>query len=278
MLKLWKAVGFVVVAGMILLLPEAGRAQEASIVGTVVDATNAGVPGANVTATQVDTDRHFTDVTGENGGYRLVGLPAGRYELQAAGAGFGVTVLKGIELLVGQNATITLAMKFATVLQTVTVTAEAPLVDTQNAQVGGNVDTKEIVDIPINGRTWQQIATLTKGITMNTITSRPGAVQDSGFLLNLDGQNVTQAAAPSSGFGQTLIDPAAIAEYQVITNLFDVTMGQSTGVQVQAISKSGTNTMHGSAYGYFRDSKLMNAPDNYTHTVLPYSDQQTGGT
>jgi hypothetical protein len=278
MLKLWKAVGFVVVAVMILLLPEAGRAQEASIVGTVVDSTNAVVLGANVTATQVDTDRQFTDVTGENGGYRLVGLPAGRYDLQAEGTGFGLTVLKGIELLVGQNATITLTMKFATVLQTVIVTTDAPLVDTQNAQVGGNVDTKQMVDIPINGRNWQQLATLTKGITMNTITSRPGAVQDSGFLLSLDGQNVTQAAAPSSGFGQTLIDPAAIAEYQVITNLFDVTMGQSTGVQVQAISKSGTNTLHGSAYGYFRDSKMMNSPDNYTHTVLPYSDQQTGGT
>jgi hypothetical protein len=279
MLKLWKAVGFVVVAGMILLLlPQAGRAQDASIVGTVVDSTNAVVPGANVTATQVDTDRQFTDVAGANGAYRLVGLPAGRYDLQATGSGFGLTMLKGIELLVGQNATITLTMKFATVEQSVTVTTDAPLVDTQNSHVAGNVDTKQMVDIPINGRNWQQLATLTKGITMNTITSRPGAVQDSGFLLSLDGQNVTQAAAPSSNFGQTLIDPAAIAEYQVITNLFDVTMGQSTGVQVQAISKSGTNNIHGSAYSYFRDSKILNSPDNYTHTVLPYSDQQAGGT
>jgi len=278
MLKLWKAVGFVVVAVMILLLPEAGRAQEASIVGTIIDSTNAVVPGANVTATQVDTNRQFTDVTGESGGYRLVGLPAGRYDLQAAGTGFGLTVLKGIELLVGQSATITLTMKTATVVQTLTVTAEAPLVDTQNAQVGGNIDTKQMVDIPINGRNWQQLATLTKGITTNTITSRAGAVQDSGFLLNLDGQNVTQAASVSSNFGQTLIDPAAIAEYQVLTNLYDVTMGQSTGVQVQAISKSGTNTLHGSAYGYFRDSKLLNSPDNFTHTLLPYSDQQIGGT
>jgi Carboxypeptidase regulatory-like domain len=277
MLKLWKEIGFVVVIGMIMLLPQVGHAQQASIVGTVIDSGNAAVPGANVTATQVDTGRQFTEVTNENGGYRLVELPAGRYDLQAAAAGFGSTVLKGIELLVGQNATITLTMKVATVAQSVTVNTEAPLIDTQASQVAGNIDTKQMEDIPINGRNWQQLATLSKGITMNTITSRPGAVQDSGFLLNLDGQNVTQSASTSSSFGQTLIDPDAIAEYQVITNLFDVTMGQSTGVQIQAISKSGTNTLHGSAYGYFRDSDF-NSPDNYTHTVLPYSDQQIGGT
>jgi hypothetical protein len=277
MFKLWKAVGFVLVAGVILFLPATGRAQEASIVGTVVDSTSAVVPGATVTATQVDTDRQFTGVADENGGYRLVGLPAGRYDLQSTEAGFGLTVLKGIELLVGQNATITLTMKFASVQQTVTVTTEAPLVDTQNAQVAGNIDTKQMEDIPLNGRNWQQLATLTKGVTTNTITTSAGAVQDSGFMLNLDGQDVKQTAGSSSGFGQTLIDEDAIAEYQVITNLFDVTMGQSTGIQVQAISKSGTNNLRGSAYGYFRDSDL-NSPDNYTHTVLPYADQQVGGT
>ena len=277
MFKLWKAIGFVVLSGMILLLPETGRAQQASIVGTVVDSSNANVAGANVTATQADTGRQFTDVTDENGGYRLVGLPAGRYDLEASRAGFGSTVLNGIELLVGQNATIALTMKVTAVAQTISVTAEAPLIDTHDTQVAGNIDTKQMEDIPINGRNWQQLATLTKGVTMNTITSRPGAVQDSGFLLNLDGQNVTQAASVSSNFGQTLIDPDAIAEYQVITNLFDVTMGQSTGVQVQAVSKSGTNNLHGSAYGYFRSSDL-NSPNNYTRTVLPYSDQQTGGT
>lgn len=275
--RLWKAIALVAAVGMILLLPEIGHAQQASIVGTVLDSTNANVPGASVEATQVDTGRRFTDITDDKGGYHLVGLPPGRYNLQATAAGFGTTVLKGIELLVGQNATIALTMKVAATEQSVTVTTEAPLIDVEDSQVAGNVDTKQMADIPINGRNWQQLATLTKGVTMNTITYRPGAVQDSGFLLNLDGQNVTQSASPSSSFGQTLIDPDAIAEYQVITNLFDVTMGQSTGVQVQAISKSGTNNLHGSAYGYFRDSAL-NSPDNYTHTVLPYADQQIGGT
>jgi hypothetical protein len=278
MLKLWKAIGLLFsVVTMTLILPQVGWGQQASIIGTVVDSSSASIPGATVTATQVDTGRQFHDISSENGSYRLVGLPPGKYDLQADEQGFGAALLKGIDLLVGQNATITLTMKVASVQQVVTVTTEAPLLDTQQAQVAGNIDTKQMEDIPINGRNWQQLATLTKGITMNTISTRPGAVQDSGFLLSLDGQNVTQTASLSNFFGQTQIDPDAIAEYQVITNLFDVTMGQSTGVQVQAVSKSGTNSLRGSAYGYFR-SDAFNSPDNYTHKVLPYSDQQLGGT
>jgi hypothetical protein len=277
MLKLWKVVGFLVVVGLILMRPEIGLAQQATIVGTVADASNSVVPGTNVTATQVDTGRQFKDVSTQNGAYRIVGLPAGQYDLQADAPGFAPTVLKGIELLVGQNATVMLTMKVATVAQDISVTTEAPLIDTQQAQVAGNIDTQQMQDIPIVGRNWQQLATLVKGVTANTITTRPGVDQDSAFQLNLDGQNVTQSASLSNFFGQTIINRDAIAEYQIITNLFDVTMGQSTGVQVQAISKSGTNTLHGSAYGYFRDD-VFNSANPFTKQVAPYSDQQVGGT
>lgn len=277
MSRLWKAVGVVVVVCAFLLWPENGLAQQASIVGTIVDESKAVLPGVTVTVTQVDTGRQFMNISNENGGYRMVGLPAGRYDVQADLPGFAATVLKGIELLVGQNATVPLTMKVATLDQAVTVSEETPLLDTQQAQVAGNVDTRQMQDIPIAGRNWQQLATLVKGITANTITTRPGVAQDSAFLLNLDGQNITNAASLSNFFGQPLINRDAIAEYQIVTNLFDVTMGQSTGVQVQAISKSGTNTLHGSLYGYFRDSNL-NAADKYTQQVLPYENQQVGGT
>ena len=171
MLRLWKAVG-VVVVGMILVRPEIGLAQQASIVGTVVDESKAVLPGVTVTATQVDTGRQFMDLSNESGAYRMVGLPAGRYDVQADLTGFGSTVLKGIELLVGQNATVALTMKVATLDQAVTVSEEVPLLDTQQAQVAGNVDTRQMQDIPIAGRNWQQLATLVKGITANTITTR----------------------------------------------------------------------------------------------------------
>src|ERR1700688_411738 len=109
---------------------------------------------------------------------------------------------------------------------------------------------------------------------MNTIANQPGENQDAALQLILDGKNITNSAS-SSGFGEPIISRDAIAEYQIITNLFDVTMGRSIGIQVQAVSKSGSNTPSGSVYGFFRDTSL-DAANAYTHTVLPYQDQQVG--
>src|SRR4029079_11160966 len=125
-------------------------------------------------------------------------------------------------------------------------------------------------------RNWQQLATLVKGITMNTVTNQPGVSRDASFQLNLDGQNITNGAS-NSNIGEPIISRDAIAEYQIITNLFDVTMGRSTGIQVQAVTKAGANISSGSHYGFFRDSRL-NAADPYAKRVLPYSNQQVGGT
>ena len=235
-----------------------GFAQQTTIAGSVVDESKAVLPGVSVIATELDTGRQFNDVTTERGEYRLVGMPAGRYDLRVELEGFAPTLMKNIELLVGQNATIGLTMKLATMTESVTVSGAAPLVDIQQARVAGNVDRRQMEDVPIAGRNWQQLATLVKGITMNTVTNQPGVNRDAAFQLNLDGQNITQAASTSS-FGQTAISRDAIAEYQIITNLFDVTMGRSTGIQVQAVSKSGSNTPSGSVFGDFRDSRL-NAP------------------
>src|SRR5438477_5237150 len=111
MSRLWKMVGLVVVVAMILARPEIGLAQQASVVGTVADESKAVLPGVTVTATQVDTGRQFMDLSNESGGYRMVGLPAGRYDLQAELPGCGWTVVKGVERVVGQNATVPLTIK-----------------------------------------------------------------------------------------------------------------------------------------------------------------------
>src|SRR3981081_2144934 len=100
---------------------------------------------------------------------------------------------------------------------------------------------------------------MVKGITANNVDNQPGVSVDTRFQLNLDGQQITQQAAASS-FGQPKFSRESIAEFQIVTNLFDITQGRSTGIQVQAISRSGTNDMHGSTYGYFRSDKF-NAAD-----------------
>jgi hypothetical protein len=251
------------------------RAQQASIIGAVTDETRAVLPGVTVTATAVASGAQFTATTDEQGEYRLPTIPAGVYRVQAELAGFSTVVQERVELLVGQHATIPFTMKVAQVSETVTVSGQSPLVDTTSSQVSGNVDRRQMEELPLAGRNWMELSLQVKGITANSVDARPGVGDDSAFQLNLDGQQITNKVA-SSGFGQPKFSREAIAEFQIVTNLFDITQGRSTGVQVQAISKSGSNTMSGSLYGYFRDNKF-NSADFVAKQVLPYQNEQVGG-
>jgi hypothetical protein len=257
-----------------LLSPTGVLAQDARVVGTVVDDSNAVLPGVTITATELTTGRRIVGVTAEQGEYRLAGLPPGRYTIQAELSGFAPTVLSDVELLVGQNATITFKLRLATVEETVTVSGTTPLVDTRAAQVAGNVDRRQMEELPINGRNWMELSMMVKGVTANTVSNRPGVSTDAKFQLNLDGQEITQN---HYNFIQPKISREAIAEYQIVTNMFDVTLGRSAGIQVQAITRAGTNNVQGSFYGFFRDDSL-NAKDFFTQQLLPYSNQQIGGT
>jgi hypothetical protein len=264
----------VCLASLICLVPLPAFAQDASLIGSVVDGTKAALPGATITATMIDTGRASTTVSDERGEYRLRGLAAGRYRVQAELSGFSTIVIPDIELLVGQNRTVPFTMQVASLSETLTVTGEAPLVDVSSTQVAGNVDRRQMEELPLQGRNWIELAMQVKGITANAVDNTPG-VRDRSFQLNLDGQEITQQVA-GSGFGQPKFSREAIAEFQVVTNLFDITQGRSLGIQVQAISRSGTNNYDGSVYGYFRDDK-WNAKDFIANRVLPYANQQVGG-
>lgn len=171
----------------------------------------------------------------------------------------------------------TFTMKVARLSESLTVTGESPLVDTRSTQVSGNIDRRQMEELPIQGRNWMELSMMVKGVTSNDISnSRPGVGRDDQFQLNLDGQQITQQVAWANLFGQPRLSRESIAEYQVVTNMFDITMGRSVGLQVQAISRSGTNIPSGSVYGYFRDSKF-NAKDFVVKQVVPCANQQIGG-
>jgi Carboxypeptidase regulatory-like domain len=263
--------------GFCIVLAAAGsaRAQTATIIGTVTDQTKAVLPGATITATNLETGVPTSAMSGPAGEYRLQQLPPGKYRLQAELAGFSSVTVAEVELLVGQNATVPFALSVAQLNETLTVTGESPFVDTSSSQVAGNVDRRQMESLPLQGRNWIELSNMVKGMTANNIVNTPGVTDDM-FQLNLDGQQITQKIA-GSGFGQPRFSRESIAEFQIVTNLFDITQGRSAGVQVQAISKSGTNTNSGSFYGFFRDDKL-NAADKVANRVLPYSNQQIGGT
>ena len=259
------------------LLPALALAQNATLAGNVTDNSGGVVPGVTVTVTDMDTGRSQTSVTNENGQYRFPLLPAGTYRLAAEIPGFASVVMEGLELLVGQSAQVPLQLGLAGVEETVTVTGESPLVDVLSSEVAGNVDRRMMDDLPIQGRNWMALSLLVKGVTGNdTANNRPGIVRDEHFKLNLDGQDITQQTA-SSGFGQPKFSREAIAEFEIVTQQFDITQGRSAGMQVNAITRSGTNTLGASFYGYFRDESL-NGADFVAGEVLPFENQQIGGT
>lgn len=251
-------------------------AQDATMTGLVTDESSAVLPGAVVIVTARATGRVFEAVSNERGEYRVVGLPPGRYDTKVELAGFAVVLLADVELLVGQNATIPYVLKLAGLDESLTVTGESPLIDLRTARVAGNIDRRQMEQLPIAGRNWMQLSMMVPGITANAVSDTPGISGLTNFQLNLDGQEITQSTSVTT-FGQPGISREAIAEYQVVTNMFDVTSGRSAGIQVQAITRAGTNDLAGSVYGYFRDD-AFNAADAFLNRVLPYSNSQVGGT
>ena len=160
----------VVMVVCLLSVARMASAQDVTIAGAIVDESKATLPGVTVTATAVATGRQFVGVTDGRGEYRLVGLAAGVYRLEAQLSGFATHVMSGIELLVGQNATISFPLKLATLEETLTVSAASPLVDLTQARAAGNVDRRQMEELPIAGRNWQQLTSMVRGITANEIS------------------------------------------------------------------------------------------------------------
>ena len=260
--------------GAILALPVTAYAQEATLSGTIVDSTNAVLPGVTVTALHEATGNRFVSVTDERGNFRIAAR-IGAYQVTAELQGFATVSRTGLQLLVGQNAVLNLQMAPSTLQETVTVTGEAPLLDLAGSSLGGNIDPRQMSELPVQGRDWMSLALLAPG---NRTTATGGApVQDRTagrdlreFQLNLDGQQVTGQLGPG---GQPRFSRDSIAEFQFISNRFDATQGRSSGVQVNAITKSGSNTMTGMFSGYFRNSS-WSAPDPVLNRVIPLKNQQ----
>src|SRR5690349_10830097 len=231
------------------MLPLGAFAQEATLSGTVTDSTGGVLPGVTITATHTATGNTFVAVTDEKGGYRIP-VRVGMFKVDAELPGFG-TVTRQIDLLVGQTATLNLQMAPSTVQETVTVTGEAPLIDLKNSSLGGNIDGRQVQELPVNGRNWMALALLAPGSrtqagATGTAAQIPLPDRNNGeareFQLNVDGQ---QVSADIGTGGQAKFSQDSIAEFQFVANRFDATMGRSTGVQVNAITKSGTNQLQG---------------------------------
>jgi Carboxypeptidase regulatory-like domain/TonB dependent receptor len=258
----------------LLIFPTLAHAQEAVLTGTVNDSTGGVLPGVTVTATNGTTGNKFVAVTDERGAYRI---PArvGPYVLTAELQGFTTVTRSGVQLLVGQTINVNLQMMPSAVQETVTVTGESPLLNVSTSNLGGNVDPTQVQELPVQQRNWLGLMQLAPG--SRTTSSNPTAPLNDRhngdtreFQLNVDGQQVSSELGAGN---QPRYSQDSIAEFQFISNRFDATMGRSTGVQVNAITKSGSNRLSGLVRTNFQ-SNSFNAPDPVANRVLPVSDQQ----
>ncbi len=259
-----------------LLLCFTAHAQQTSITGKVVDATGAVVAGASVTA-QVVGGASYHTVSDKDGIYQFPGVQAADYTITVEEAGFS-TLIEKVTVLIGEPATVNATLTASGGTTSVMVEAQAQTIDTTSSQVAGQIDPQTFAKLPLNGRNYLDLAQLVPGIRRNAITNNSalGSLNGGRQQFNLDNQQVTANGADSS-FGQPQFSRDALSQFQIITSQFDATQGRTDQIVVNLQSKTGNNNWHGSAFGYFRND-VFDASDPITKTVLPFSDQQYGGT
>ena len=268
-----------------------GQGSTAAISGFVRDATGGVVPGVDVTVRNTESGFTRTVQSTENGGYNMRSVPVGPYEVTAEKAGFKQQVRRGLNLSVGQEAVVDLTLDVGNVIEQVTVTEAAPLVNTTLSSTSGLITEQQIKDLPLNGRSFDQLLTLNVGtidnrsnINNNAWTSfsvagkRP---ETNRFLMNgVDyiGSNSTgQFITPSGSSGQ-LLGVEAVREYNVLQHTYGAEYGKRAGAQVTVVSSSGTNQLHGDLFEYLRNSAL-DARNFFDDTIgaPPFKRNQFGG-
>jgi len=264
----------------------------AAISGTVQDSSGAGVSGATVVVKSVETGAARTATTDSDGHYTILSLPLGPQEVKAEKAGFKSAVRTGIDLVVGQEAVVNLQLEVGELVQQVTVAAEAPLVNTTTSQDSGVVGEQQIKDLPLNGRSFDNLITLNPGAVNYSAMKSAGTSTSNGNTFSVDGrrtyENLTllngieytgssQLAISAGGVSGELLGIDAIREFNALTNTYGAEYGKRAGAQISVVTQSGTNQLHGSLFEFLRNSDLDARNFFDQASVPPFRRNQFGG-
>jgi hypothetical protein len=230
-----------------------------TITGTTQDQTGAVLPGVEITVVNVATALSRTVITGEVGVYVVPLLPAGNYRLTAVLPGFTTGIREGIVLQVSQRVSVDFEMRIGALTETVLVTEAAPLVDSETSSVGNVIENRRVVELPLNGREFQQLTLLVPG----AMPANPGSVEqaygavsvagtrETSTAFTLDGMDIVDGLVPRPSFKPSV---EIIQEFKVMTSTYAAELGRTAGGQVIVTTKSGSNAFHGSVFHFLRNS------------------------
>jgi hypothetical protein len=279
-----------------LMVTSAARAQvSGAISGTAADSSGAVLPGVNVAVRNLETGSIRAAVSDGMGRYSVLSLPVGRYEIRAQKDGFRAELRTGITLVVGQEATVDLVLQLGEIRQQVTVTGEAPLVSATPTATAGLVGERQVKDLPLNGRSYDELLTLNPGV-VNFTWEKTGGVgisnstvgnmfsvsgnrpQQNLFLLN--GVEFTGAAENNmqpGGTSQQLLGVDAVREFNLLSDTYGPQYGKRPGGQVTIVTQSGTNDWHGTVFEFLRNS-AFDARNFFDQASIPhFARNQFGG-
>jgi hypothetical protein len=270
-----------------LMAPRA-FAQGAQISGVITDSSGARLPGANVTIVNQDTGISRSVDTNTDGFFAVPLLQPGQYMITAKSAGFATQIQTGITLEVGAHEVLNFSLQVGQMTQSVEVTTEAPTVELASSTISAVVNSNTVRELPLNGRSWTDLATLQPGISL--ISTQPVQNENRGFgaqlaisgarpqqnNYRLDGVSLNDYSngGPGSVLGGNLgVD--AIQEFSVLTSNYPAEYGKTSGGVVNAMTRPGTNEFHGSVYEFIRNSAL-DAPNFFDTSVPPFRRNQFG--
>jgi hypothetical protein len=264
------------------------QTSTATIVGSVRDTTGALLPGVSITVKHTESGLTRSIVSNENGAFTAPLLPVGAYEINTMMPGFKTDVRRGINLVVGQEAVIDLTLEVGATAEQVTVTEEAPLVNTTLSSTSGLITEQQVKDLPLNGRSFDQLLVLNVGVVNNSSNgsaaypgfSVAGHRQETNrFLINgVDwiGGNATHQFITPAGASSQLLGVEAVREYNVLEHTYGAEYGKRAGGQVSIVTSSGTNQWHGDVFEYLRNSAL-DAKGFFENAKGPFKRNQFGG-
>jgi hypothetical protein len=288
-------VKFLLFIVMVLVNEHFAMAQvSASMNGKVQDTSGAAIPDVAVTVTSSETATIHSATSDDQGDYRILSLPVGRYQIKAEKSGFKTFVQSGIDLVVGQQAVLNLVLEVGQVQQQVTVTADAPVVNTSTVSTAGLVGEAQVKDLPLNGRSFDNLITLNAGAANVTTEKTAGATAQNGNLFSISGRvywenefllNGVEYPGPNAahsvpgGVSGQLLGIDAVREFNVQSDAYDAQYGKRAGGQVSVVTQSGTNQLHGSVFEFIRNS-ILDARNHFDHPlgerIPPFKRNQFG--